>query len=137
MNPLKWLLEPVAKVFTSYNENRTKLKQADLNIKLAEKTNTARLLSDEQGNNHAWEMANLTDKDKWLRRISFAMFAAPFIWALFDANAVKEYFEVALASMPEWYIQLFAAIVGGIWGFSALKNSLPAVVGGIKKAFKE
>lgn len=137
MNPLKWLLGPVTKVFGNWNDNRTKLKRADLDIKLAEKQNTARLLSDEQGNNHAWEMANLTDKDKWLRRTSFFMFAAPFVWALFDPQGVKDYFEVALASMPEWYIQLFAAIVGGIWGFSALKNSLPAVVGGIKKAFKD
>jgi hypothetical protein len=134
-NPLS-LFKPVANIFTSWNDGRVELKKADLDIKKAEKENIARLLRDEQGNNHEWEMANLTDKDKWLRRISFGMFSAPFVWALFEPEGVKEYFEIALASMPEWYIQLYAAMVGGVWGFAALKNSLPSVVGGIKKAIK-
>lgn len=130
------LFSPITKIFTSWNDGRNKLKRADLNIKLAEKNNRARLLESKDDNNHDWEMANLSDKDKWLRRISFGMFSAPFIWALFDAPAVQEYFTVALSAMPEWYIQLYAAMVGGVWGFAALKNSVPAIVGGIKKALK-
>lgn len=135
-NPLD-TLKPVTKVFTSWNDGRVKLKEKKLDIENAVMENKARLLRDTGSNNHEWEMANLTDKDKWLRRISFSMFSAPFIWALFDPGRVSEYFDVALASMPEWYIQLYAAMVGGVWGFAALKNSLPAVVGGIKKALKE
>lgn len=131
------IFKPITSIFTSWNDNRTKLKQADLDIKLAEKQNRARLLQSESDNNHEWEMANLTDKDKWLRRISFGMFSAPFIWALFDPTGVKNYFEVALAAMPEWYIQLYAGMVGGVWGFAALKNSVPAIVGGIKRAIKD
>ncbi len=122
--------------FTKKSEARTKIKEAKLGIKLADMNNKARLLNDEGSNNHEWEMANLTDKDKWLRRISFAMFSAPFIWALFDPAGVKAYFEIALAAMPEWYIQLYAAMVGGVWGFAALKNSIPAIVGGVKRAMQ-
>lgn len=133
----KWLIEPISSVFTSWNEGRVKLKEADLNIKLAEKQNKARLLQSTQDNNHEWEMANLTDKDKWLRRISFGMFSAPFVWALFDPEGVRRYFEEALAVMPEWYIQLYAGMVGGVWGFAALKNSVPSIVGGIKKAMRD
>ncbi len=136
MNPIAWLIKPVADGLKSWNDGRVKLKEKSLDIKLAVKENTSRLLRDESNNNHSWEMANLEDKDRWLRRISFAMFSAPFIWALFDALAVKEYFEVALKAMPEWYIKLFAAMVGGVWGISSLKNSVPAVIGGIKKAIK-
>lgn len=134
-NPLD-LLKPVTNVFTSWNDGRVKLKEKKMEVQQAILDNKARLARDENSNNHEWEMANLEDKDKWLRRISFTMFAAPFIWALFDPDGVKEYFDVALASMPEWYIQLFAAMVGGVWGFSALKNSIPSIVGGIKKAIK-
>jgi hypothetical protein len=37
-------------------------------MKKAEQENRARLLRDKQSNNAEWEMATLTDKDKWLRR---------------------------------------------------------------------
>lgn len=134
-NPMD-LLKPVTDVFTSWNDGRVKLKEKDLDIKMAVKENKARLLRDTGSNNHDWEMANLEDKDRWLRRISFGMFSSPFIWALFDPEGVKEYFDIALAAMPEWYIQLYAAMVGGVWGFAALKNSIPSIVGGIKKALK-
>lgn len=136
MNPIKWLAGPIIDGVKEWNNGRVELKKKHLDIKNAVAENKARLLRDTNSNNHEWEMANLEDKDKWLRRISFTMFAAPFIWALFDPDGVKEYFDVALASMPEWYIQLFAAMVGGVWGFSALKNSIPSIVGGIKKAIK-
>tara|TARA_R110002126_G_scaffold64443_1_gene165059 strand:- start:396 stop:791 length:396 start_codon:yes stop_codon:yes gene_type:complete len=106
-------------------------------IKKAEKENRARLLSDKQTHNSEWEMASLTDKDKWLRRGSFTMFAAPFFWALYDPAAVEQYFNVALSAMPEWYIQMFGAMVGGVWGISALKNTAPALIGGVIKAFRK
>ena len=98
--------------------------------------NTARQIRDTETNNSAWEMANLTDKDKWLRRVSFAMFSAPMVWALFDPDGVREYFTIALAAMPEWYIQMYAAMVGGIWGIAALKNAVPGLVGSIASALR-
>jgi hypothetical protein len=111
--------------------------QTGQEIKKAEKENRARLLRDKQSNNHDWEMANLSDKDKWLRRISFSMFSAPFVWALFDPLAVEMYFTLALSAMPEWYIQLYAGMIGGVWGIAALKNTAPALVAGIVKAVKK
>ena len=111
--------------------------QTGQEIKKAEKENRARLLRDKQSNNHDWEMANLSDKDKWLRRISFSMVSAPFVWALFDPLAVEMYFTLALSAMPEWYIQLYAGMIGGVWGIAALKNTAPALVAGIVKAVKK
>jgi len=106
-------------------------------MKKAEKQNKARLLLDTASNNHNWEMANLTDKDKWLRRISFGVFVFPLIWAAFDPIAVQNYFQIALTVMPQWYIQIVLSMVGGIWGISVLKNSVPALIGGITKAIRK
>jgi len=39
--------------------------------------------------------------------------------------------------MPEWYVQLFTIMVGGIWAVSELKSSAPALIGGMMKAFKK
>ena len=111
--------------------------QGEQDIKKAEKENKARLLRDTNSNNHEWEMANLTDKDKWLRRISFAVFVFPLIWAAFDPVAVQTYFDVALQALPSWYIQIVLSMVGGIWGISVLKNSVPALVGGVVKAIRK
>lgn len=111
--------------------------QSGQEIKKAEIENKARLMRDTETNNHEWEMASLADKDRWLRRISFSMFSAPFIWALFDPTGVEVYFTIALSSVPEWWLELYGAMVGGVWGISALKNSMPALVGGVVKAVRK
>jgi hypothetical protein len=98
-------------------------------IAAAEAENKARLLRDEQSHNAAWEMANLTDKDQGLRRACFVIFFFPFFWAVFDPQGVTTYFEVVMKAMPEWYVQITIAIVGGIWGISALKNVVPSIIG--------
>jgi len=85
-------------------------------IALAEAENRARLLRDRERYNADWEMAQLADKDKWLRRLSFGLFSFPIVMAYVDPNAIKQYFDVALSAMPEWYIKVYLAMVGGIWG---------------------
>ena len=130
LNLFGGLLSPIVKGVKDYV-------LSEQEIKKAEKQNKARLLLGTQSNNHEWEMANLTDKDKWLRRISFGIFVFPMIWAAFDPDAVKEYFEVALQAMPQFYIQIVLSMVGGIWGISVLKNSVPALIGGITKAIRK
>ncbi len=65
------------------------------------------------------------------------MFAGPFVWALFDPAAVTEYFAVALKAMPEWYVQTFMSMIGGIWGISALKNTVPGLIQGVAGAIRK
>lgn len=103
----------------------------------AEVENKARLLRDHQSNNHEWEMANLQDKDKYLRRISFCMFTFPFVWIYFDPQGAREYFVILDQFLPEWYKQTYMGITGGIWGLSALKNTVPSLVGGVVGALKK
>lgn len=97
-------------------------------IAAAEAANKVRLLQEEASNNHAWEMASLTDKDKGLRWMCFILFTYPLIWAAFDAAAAAAYFNQTLAALPEWYRQIVFSMVGGIWGVAALKNTIPAIV---------
>ena len=106
-------------------------------MKQAEATNKARLLQDTNSNNHEWEMANLQDKDKWMRRISFAMFTWPFIWVYFDPTEAQNYFTILDQYLPEWYKQTYMGITGGIWGISALKNAVPGLVSGIVNAMRK
>lgn len=114
-------------------QNKREQVKADHEITLAEKQNRARLLRDEQSNNHDWEMANLADKDRFMRRASFVLFSLPFLWAMFDAPAVKEYFDTALEAMPQWYVQLYLVIIGGVWGVAALKNNLASLFNAVRK----
>lgn len=104
-------------------------------IKAAATENTVRLLKDEQSNNAAWEMANLQDKDKWLRWASFTLFTYPMVWAAFDPTGAATYFNVTLAALPDWYKQVYLGITGGIWGISALKNAVPSLVSQLVTAF--
>lgn len=130
INLLGGVLEPVVTGVKDYVMAKQDMKKAEIE-------NKARLLRDTKSNNHEWEMANLQDKDKWLRRVSFAVFTAPLIWAGFDPNGVALYFQVALNAMPEWYVQIVLSMIGGIWGISVLKNSVPALVGGVVKAIRK
>jgi len=106
-------------------------------IKRAETRNRARLMEDKQSNNHEWEMANLADKDKWMRRISFIMFTWPFIWIYFDPDGARTYFQILDEFLPVWYKQTYMAMTGGIWGISALKNSIPSIVSGVVNAVRK
>ncbi|MDB4312144.1 hypothetical protein N9937_01810 [bacterium] len=86
------------------------------------------LAVDKERNNHEWEMANLTDKDKMLRWVSFILFSSPFIIALIAPEHVALYFEKSIHSIPIWWQKTYMAMMGGIWGIASLKNTLPTVI---------
>jgi hypothetical protein len=109
----------------------------DRDLQAAAAENKARLLRDTESHNHDWEMANLTDKDNALRRACFAIFLFPFFWAAFDPAGVTNYFQIVLAAMPEWYVQIVVAMVGGIWGISAIKNVVPSIIGQTIKVLRK
>lgn len=99
---------------------------------LAALENQARLLRDEQSHNSAWEMASLRDADKWLRRISFAIFSFPIVYAAVNPTGVAFYFNTALAALPDWYVKTYMGIIGGIWGIASLKDAIPAIVNQVR-----
>ncbi len=118
---------------STWLKGRNERQKSQIEMDKAEAENTARLLRDKDAYNSAWEIATLRDKDKLLRRTSFVMFAAPLVLAIFDPSAVKEYFTIAIASMPDWWIKSFMAITGSIWGLSSLKNIIPSLLSSFKK----
>lgn len=126
------LIASVTQLFTGWINGKLEVQKSKIETEKAAEANKIRLLADQQSYNHSWEMAQLTDSDKVLRRICFAIFSYPFIHAIFDPAAVSSYFHEALNSMPEWYTKTYMGIVGGVWGLSAFKNTLTQIVGELK-----
>lgn len=125
-------ISSVTAIFSQWYSGRQKLKEAELNKKIAIEENKARLARDKNQYNHDWEMASLEKSDRFLRRASFFLFICPFIVAIFSPELVNEYFSVALEPVPDWYKKIVVGMVGGIWGMSELKNILPSIASSIK-----
>ena len=105
-------------------------------VKAAEADNRARLLQSQQTHNENWEMASLAASGKGLKWASFVMFSLPLVWAIFDPASVATYFNESIDSIPDWWSQSWVAITGSIWGISVLKDAVPHMIGGIKRAIK-
>lgn len=118
------VLGPIGNIIMTWLNGKQDLAKAKVETELAREANNARLMSDTLQYNSAWEQAQLLDSDKWVRRICFAIFSFPFIFAWFDPISVTHYFNVVIAQLPTWYIQTYMGIVGAVWGISALKNPI-------------
>lgn len=131
-NPVSAVVDLVKEGVGYYRDTR----KAKHDLKKAGLENRARLLRDEMTNNHEWEMQSLEDKDKWIRRTSFFAFILPFVVAIFSPEAVRQYFDVALASIPEWWKNAYIAITGAIWGISSMKTAAGQILGTAASLFK-
>ncbi len=100
----------------------TAAREAKREVKKAVTENKIRLAQNEQTHNSKWEMMQLEDKDELLQRISFFLLSAPFVVAIFDPLAVRDYFTIALASVPDWYQWAYVSILGAIWGIAEFKK---------------
>lgn len=85
--------------------------------------NRIRLAQDEASHNHEWEMRALEGHDKAIRRVSFLIWSAPMVWAVFDPAGVSAFFGVALAALPDWYRTGYLGITGAVWGLAELKSA--------------
>lgn len=132
---VKELFSFVTAPLTQWLKNRGEIAQAKHDRKKAIINNQARLASDKQSNNHEWEMANLQDKDNALRWCSFWLFASPIILTVFFPEHGKEFF-TNLDLVPQWWVKVFVSMIGGIWGIVELKKAAPALITGIRGAFK-
>ncbi len=127
------ILTGIATLANTWFEGRNEKQKAKIALDKAEADNKIRLLMSENEYNKEWEIAQIRDKDKGLRWISFILFSAPFLVALFDPQAVNYYFTIALANVPTWWTKSFMSIVGAIWGLSSLKNITPAIINAFRK----
>jgi hypothetical protein len=100
-------------------------------LHLAVMQNKARLATAETEANSEWEMAQLEDKDRFLRWFSYTMFTAPIVITVLAPEYGRRIFE-NLEYVPEWMVQVFVAMNGAVWGLSSLKNVVPTFVGQLK-----
>lgn len=126
------LIEPIKIWLTTRKEKQQAKAQRDIAVI----NNQARLASDEQSNNHDWEMANLADKDKGLRYISYSMISLPILITVLAPERGQAIFN-NLELVPDWWVQIFIAINGGVWGIVELKRAAPALISAVKGALKK
>jgi hypothetical protein len=127
------LITTIIGLVTKTFGNWQSLKTERFNTKMEIEKNKQRLAQDKQTYNHDWEMASLADKDKSLRWVSFVLFSAPFIVAMFAPHHVKDYFDQSLNAIPVWWEKTYMGMMAGIWGIASLKNAIPAIVEGLPK----
>lgn len=113
--------------------NRKEKQQAKHNRELAVINNQARLAQSEKDHNHAWEMASLQDKDKFLRVFSYFMFTSPILITVISPEHGGQIF-TNLEIVPNWLVQSWIAINGGVWGIASLKNVVPEFAHNLKRA---
>lgn len=113
--------------------NRKEKQQAKHNRELAIINNQARLAQSEKDHNHAWEMASLQDKDKFLRVFSYFMFTSPILITVISPEHGGQIF-TNLKIVPNWLVQSWIAINGGVWGIASLKNVVPEFAHNLKRA---
>lgn len=113
--------------------NRKEKQQAKHNRELAVINNQARLAQSEKDHNHAWEMASLQDKDKFLRVFSYFMFTSPILITIISPEHGGQIF-TNLEIVPNWLVQSWIAINGGVWGIASLKNVVPEFAHNLKRA---
>lgn len=126
------LLKPAFGLVSTFMKNRREKSAAKQKLKLAVIENKARLASDTQSNNHAWEMASLENSDVWLKRVSFFLFTAPIVLTMvgsfFGWEAKVEAMWKSFDQVPDWWAYIYFAMTGGIWGVAALRDK--GVLGG-------
>ena len=108
-------------------------KKAQQETKKASAEQRTRLAQSKEDHNAEWQMAVIENSDRWVKRISFIMFTLPFLVAAISPESVRNYFTIAIQSMPPWYIKIYGSITGTIWGISALKPTIQGIVGAFKK----
>lgn len=131
------LIGGITNLVVGWVNNKQEMQREKQKTELEVEKNKQRLAADQAEYNAEWEMAALQDKDKALRRLSFAMFSAPLVIAIFSPHHVQEYFSISLNSVPEWWVKSFVAINGAIWGITSLKNAVPQMILNTKRALKK
>lgn len=118
-------------VFNVFKEKRNAAKD----LKLAEvEAKKKIMLSDTQANT-AWELAQLSDKDKYLRWAAFLLFSSPLIACLISPEwgvRVKE----AWGQLPEWQANVLSGMCLAVFGLKKIPHLVGATVRAVKDGWK-
>ncbi len=126
------LIRGIVGIAGSYFKRKSEKTTAKHKRDLAVINNQARLAMSEKEFNHQWEMANLQDKDDFLRNISFFLFTSPIIIVVIWPEYGTQMFE-RLNTVPEWLLQIWFYMIAGVWGIAALKNNVSEIISNMRK----
>ena len=128
---IKEIFSFISAPVTQYLKNRGEKNKAKHERDIAIINNQASLAQDKASNNHEWEMANLQDKDKGLRWISFTLFTLPIVITVIDPEAGTKIW-TSLKVVPEHFLAIYYTMIGGVWGIASLKNAVPQLIAGLR-----
>jgi hypothetical protein len=87
----------------------------------------------QQSNMNSWELAEIANSDKWLRRILFTIVVWPIVYCNFNPMQVHIYFEQLCAAVPGWWISLFVLVFSAVFGISPARNLILSIIAQFKK----
>lgn len=96
------------------------------------KAKTEVVLSRERANSE-WELAQLRDKDKFLRWAAFMLFASPLLAALINPEWGK-YVQSAWHSLQDWQANALSGICLSVFGLKSIPRLIGSSVGAVKDA---
>lgn len=128
MDFLSFLVSPVKELITFYREKKQAEHQRDLAV--------INHQADKAQNDHNWEMQNLIDNDKALRRVSYLMFSSPILLAMLAPDYASAAFD-NLNAVPAWMVETWVGINGAVWGLASLKKVVPATISGAIAAWRQ
>ena len=103
-------------------------------IKEAVATNKARLASQENEFNHEWEMKSL-DNAGWKDDVLFYSVIGMYFYSAVDPDGAAQVF-ANWDTIPEWFRKITMVLVASVVGIKKLGDYLPALINGVKDAFK-
>ncbi len=132
MNPIKIIWSIVKAIF----EGLKKRSQETQDLKLAEIKARKEMVLSKQLAVAQWELAQLVDKDKPLRFLSFVLFSSPF-WSGFFGPDFHQYALGLWHSLTPFQENILAMICAAVFGRKTIPNfiggTVQAVVGGFRK----
>lgn len=133
MNPVK-IIWSIIKAIVEGIEKRSQETQS---LKLAEIQARKEMVLSKQLSVAQWELAQLVDKDKPLRLLSFVLFASPF-WSGFFGPSVHAYCLNLWHSLTPLQENILAMICAAVFGRKTIPNfigsTMQAVAGGLRKS---
>ena len=110
--------------------------QAKHDRNMAAITEQKRQIEDRDNKTHAWDMAQLNDKDKALRIMAFILFISPGIGYIISP-AVGDCIERFWTMIPQWQADVLSGMCLAVFGRQHIPNMLGAVISTISKAARK
>lgn len=132
MNPVTMILSALTTLFGWFKERAEKTQD----LKLAEIEAKKQMVLSKQMALAQWELAQLVDKDKPLRVLSFVLFSSPF-WSGFFGPTFHQYTLSLWHSLSPFQENILAMICAAVFGRKTIPNfiggTIQALAGGLRK----